>query len=236
MILDKRAESIFDAVLDGFIKTGEPVSSGWLYETGRFDIKPAMIRHELESLTELGLLNQPYHSAGRIPSDRGIEFFAQKILEQELAGIVDDQIQKHFVDCNWSDFLGQFSAKLGLLGVIEVEEENRLYKTGLENLIDSLNLDDRSEIKSIIKDFEELDRRVEKIRDKIFDQNEIRIFIGEKSPVTDSQELAIVAERFARNGEDIFLMAIGPKRMNYKKVVKTFNGIKEINKQNARGK
>ena len=58
-------------------------------------------------------------------------------------------------------------------------------------------------------------------------KSSIQIFIGKKSPITDSPELAIVAEWCGNQDGEILLLAIGPKRMNYKKVVKIIKGIKE---------
>ena len=74
-MLTERGEQILQAVIQGFIDTKEPVSSGWLYNKYDFGIKPAMIRLELDALTQGGYLEQPYHSAGRVPSDAGYEAF-----------------------------------------------------------------------------------------------------------------------------------------------------------------
>lgn len=85
-MLTERAERILESTIQGFIDTGEPISSGWLYHRYNFGIRPAMIRLELERLAEEGFLEQPYHSAGRVPSDRGYEFFAERVMDQ-LGGL-----------------------------------------------------------------------------------------------------------------------------------------------------
>src|SRR5580700_8422643 len=84
--MNERTSQILEAAIQEFIDSGEPVSSGRLYEQYDFGIKPAMIRLELDALEEEGYLQQPYHSAGRIPTDRGYEFYAARALAaQQIA-------------------------------------------------------------------------------------------------------------------------------------------------------
>lgn len=229
--MDNRAQNILNAVIDSYIKTGNPVSSGWLYEKYNFGIKPAMIRHELENLTSQGLLEQPYHSAGRIPSDKAFEIFANQILAAEEQSELDKDFIRPLRNSNWPQFTSLLSESFGILSALEEESEDRLYKSGLEVLLDNLNWENQNNIKSIIRDFEELDRRIADVKNKIHDIFEPQVFIGSKSPITESRDLAVIAQKCLFDGENIFLVVIGPKRMNYKKVVKTFKGIKNENER-----
>lgn len=224
--MNQRTESILNAAIKSFIKTGEPVSSGRLFGEYNFGIKPAMIRHELENLTAMGFLNQPYHSAGRIPSDQGYEFFVDQILSDETEIGVEEIFRRPLIQADWPHFLNLFSNHLGLLAVMEPEQEEKIYKSGLEILLSKLDWENHKRIREIIRDFEELDKKVEGLNENIFESHPIKVFIGRKSPITESEELSVVAEKCSFGGENIILLAIGPKRMNYKKVVKTFKGIK----------
>ncbi|MBI3588943.1 MAG: hypothetical protein HY093_00815 [Candidatus Liptonbacteria bacterium] len=232
--MDPRTENILNAVIESFIKSGSPVSSGWLYEKYNFGIKPAMIRHELETLTDSGFLEQPYHSAGRVPSDKAYEIFAEKLLAVESEPNLDEVFLQSIRSADWPNFLTLFSNQLGLLGALEQKNEDRIYKTGLETLLNRLDWENQNEIREIIRDFEELDEKVENLNDEIFEACPIQVFIGQKSPVTESRELAVVAQRCYLDGENILILAIGPKRMNYKKVVKTFKGLKNLNERRTK--
>lgn len=232
--MEKRTENILNAVIESFIKNGVPVSSGSLYEKYDFGIRPAMIRHELENLTETGYLEQPYHSAGRIPSDNAYEFFVSKILLDETETSLDNEFQKCLHDQDWFNFVDLFSSHLNLLSALEPETEERVYKTGLETLIDNLSWDSQKEIKEIIRDFEELDQKIENFNSKTFHEDSIQVFVGKKSPFTASNGLSVVIKKCNINGRNLLLLAIGPKRMNYKKVVKTFKSIKETNGGNRK--
>lgn len=224
----ERTQNILEAAVESFIKLGKPVSSGLLYDQYHFGIKPAMIRHELEGLTEEGFLEQPYRSSGRIPSDRGYEFFVEKILEKEAERQTpaEERVRVSFRDSDWPNLIHYLSSRLGVFGVLDDLSEEKIYKGGLEKFIENLERESIMNLKKIIRDFEEVDDRLEESRRLI--NNSINIFIGEKSPFTRSHELSVVAESCNRGKDKIFLLAIGPKRMDYKKAVKTFQGIKNI--------
>ncbi len=229
--MDGRTQNILEAAVREFIKFGEPISSSWLFDHYNFGIKPAMIRLELNELTERGFLDQPHHSAGRIPSNRGYEFFAEHILENTGEDVLfDKRLNELFKEMEWPNFLTRLSYDLGLLGVAAEPSEGHVYKDGLENLIDNLEWDSRAEIKSVIRDFEEIDRRLgEAEAEGVFeDKDFIKIFIGRKSPVTKSQSLSVMAGDYEIDGEKIVLLAIGPKRMDYEGTARVFKGLKKV--------
>ncbi|MEK9173333.1 MAG: hypothetical protein AAB594_02055 [Patescibacteria group bacterium] len=234
--MNPRLENILEATVKSFIKTGEPVSSNWLFTNYNFDIKPAMIRHELEELTELGFLEQPHHSAGRIPSNRGYEFYIQAILEDErLEPILDQKMADFFINSDWPNFSSSLSRSLGLLSVIDPRSDSVVYKSGLETLLDQISWETTEEVRKIIKDFEKIDTRIRDVSTRINEEGSLKIFIGQ-SPITESQELSVIIEHCDTGGDSVLLVGVGPKRMNYKKVVKTFKGLKEIENERSKSK
>ena len=108
MVLDKRNEDILAAVVRDFIESGEPVSSGWLYEHHDFGIKPAMIRLILKDLDEAGYLVQPNYSAGRVPSDRGYEFFADYALRNTEPSHPVQELANSFERRAWGELWKNF--------------------------------------------------------------------------------------------------------------------------------
>ncbi|MFA6354313.1 MAG: hypothetical protein WCX12_01350 [Candidatus Paceibacterota bacterium] len=224
--MKERSENILNATVEGFIKIGEPISSGWLYRNHNFGIKPAMIRLELDDLTDAGYLDQPYHSAGRIPSDRGYEFFTTRILgDDSIKFSSQPKFENLMFRSDWPDFLEHFSDQLGILSVLVDNSDQKIYKNGLDVLFEKISGYSREKIQEVIKDFEELDSRVE-IFDDAPSQEDINIFIGTKSPITECPELSVITQHFNDNHQHFTLMAIGPKRMDYKKIVGAFKGLK----------
>jgi heat-inducible transcriptional repressor len=66
---------VLRAVVTDYIRSAEPVGSGTVAVRYRLGVSPATIRNDMAVLTELGFLEQPHTSAGRIPTDLGYRFY-----------------------------------------------------------------------------------------------------------------------------------------------------------------
>ena len=82
-MLDKRKKEILQAVIDEYINTAEPVSSGTLVKKYGLDYSSATVRNELAELENIGYLDKPHTSAGRVPSEKGYRFYVDELLNDE---------------------------------------------------------------------------------------------------------------------------------------------------------
>lgn len=82
MELSDRKLKILSTVISNYIQHAEPVSSKILCDLLDFSVSSATIRNELADLTELGFLEQPHTSAGRIPSCLGYRLYINKLMEK----------------------------------------------------------------------------------------------------------------------------------------------------------
>ena len=80
--LTERQEKILNTVIEEYIKTSEPVSSKSLSKKRGFNVCPATIRNELQDLTDKGYICQPHTSAGRVPTKKAYQHFAQKLADE----------------------------------------------------------------------------------------------------------------------------------------------------------
>ena len=226
--MNERTAQILEAAIQGFINTGEPVSSGWLFDHYDFGIKPAMIRLELDKLEDDGYLEQPHHSAGRVPTDAGYELFAKQLLGT-VPGFREPGLRDLFEEHAWPDLLNALSRELGLLSVAADLARDAVYKAGLEALVDSLDWEDRGQIRSVIHDFEGVDERLPRAAEKMGIAGAAgdapKVFIGKKSPLTRSENLSVVGGNYRVGSATISIFAIGPKRMDYKKVIRIFKSL-----------
>lgn len=74
-----RKEKILSSVVNSFVKSGEPVGSKAIAE--EIGVSSATVRNEMADLIELGFLEQPHTSAGRIPSQKGYREYVDRLLE-----------------------------------------------------------------------------------------------------------------------------------------------------------
>ena len=80
--LSDRKRSILRAIVEAHIKLGEPVGSKYLTQEANIPYSSATIRNEMAELEELGYLEQPHTSAGRIPSELGYRFYVDTLVSQ----------------------------------------------------------------------------------------------------------------------------------------------------------
>ncbi|CAN5537161.1 heat-inducible transcriptional repressor HrcA [soil metagenome] len=81
--LDERKQAILHAVVVEYVDTAEPVASEQLVQRYPLGVKSATVRNALAELSDLGFLQQPHTSAGRIPSDLGYRFFVDRLISLE---------------------------------------------------------------------------------------------------------------------------------------------------------
>ena len=77
--LSTRHIKVLQAVVENYIRTGEPVGSRTLSRSPLFKLSPATLRNVMADLEEYGYLCQPHTSAGRIPTDLGFRFYVNHL-------------------------------------------------------------------------------------------------------------------------------------------------------------
>ncbi|MDR0947028.1 MAG: heat-inducible transcriptional repressor HrcA [Ruminococcus sp.] len=81
-MLDDRKKSILRAVISEYIKTGEPVGSKTIAADGDLKVSAATIRNDMAVLEQLGYLEQPHTSAGRIPTFSAYQLYIEEFMPQ----------------------------------------------------------------------------------------------------------------------------------------------------------
>lgn len=80
MELAKRKEMILAAIVEQYIKTGEPIGSKLIMQHLPISVSSATIRNEMSELAEMGFLDQPHTSAGRVPSQAGYRYYIDNLM------------------------------------------------------------------------------------------------------------------------------------------------------------
>ncbi|MCW2308698.1 heat-inducible transcriptional repressor HrcA [Rhodobium gokarnense] len=79
--LDARSRDIFKQIVESYLETGEPVGSRNLSRLLPMALSPASVRNVMADLEHLGLIFAPHVSAGRLPTEQGLRFFVDALLE-----------------------------------------------------------------------------------------------------------------------------------------------------------
>ncbi len=97
MAMDERKFRILQAIIDDYILTAVPVGSRTISKKYDMGLSSATIRNEMSDLEELGYLDQPHVSAGRIPSAKAYRLYVDQLLEMgRLRGDAEPAVRDHF--------------------------------------------------------------------------------------------------------------------------------------------
>ena len=80
--LSERKKQILKAIVDAHIEGGGPVGSKYILQNQQLTCSSATIRNEMAELEEMGYLEQPHASAGRVPSELGYRFYVDSLIER----------------------------------------------------------------------------------------------------------------------------------------------------------
>ncbi|MFT3722755.1 MAG: heat-inducible transcriptional repressor HrcA [Hyphomonadaceae bacterium] len=78
--MDRRSRDIFREIVQSYLETGEPVGSRTISRRG-VQLSPASIRNIMSDLAEMGLIDSPHTSAGRVPTHAGLRMFVDSLLQ-----------------------------------------------------------------------------------------------------------------------------------------------------------
>ena len=90
-MLDERKKRVLQAIVEGYIKTAEPVSSNAIMNLEGLEYSSATIRNEMAELEKLGYIEKTHISSGRVPSEKGYRFYVDELLEDDK--ITVDEIE-----------------------------------------------------------------------------------------------------------------------------------------------
>jgi heat-inducible transcriptional repressor len=115
--LDRRSREIFRRLVDTYLETGEPVGSRTISKVLPATLSPASVRNVMMDLEDAGLIFSPHTSAGRVPTEMGLRFFVDSLLEvgaisESERSHIDAQIKAGNRARRFEDVLGEATSML----------------------------------------------------------------------------------------------------------------------------
>ena len=91
MAISERKKKILAAVVEEYIRTAEPVGSKAIAATAGLGCSSATIRNELAELVNMGYLEQPHTSAGRVPTPMGYRMYVNELMEMQKLSLEETE-------------------------------------------------------------------------------------------------------------------------------------------------
>ena len=130
--MEKRTLKILETVVDEYIRSGEPIGSKLVQEKLGMKVSSATIRNEMAMLEQLGYLEHPHTSAGRVPTFSGYRLYIENFMpEHKLSDEQKEQIDRIFedIDADTDDELiaeaGRALAELTKCAIVTANETSR---------------------------------------------------------------------------------------------------------------
>jgi transcriptional regulator of heat shock response len=217
MMLTERQGKILNCIVAEYIGSKAPVSSKILARKYHFGIKPSTMRIEFQKLTDLGYLNQPHTSAGRVPTDKGYRFYVDnlrpKLRSRGLIGMekeIDDSF--HF----FQDLTKRIAELTSNLVLTYFPEEDVSFKEGWDDIFKEPEFENSAFISKFMETVESFEKHFEELANS----DELRIFIGKENRLAAAKECSVIVSKIhlPRKKEGVVAI-LGPKRMAYDKNV-----------------
>src|SRR5947209_12823192 len=135
--LDARSREIFRRIVESYLANGEPVGSRHLSRILPMTLSPASVRNVMQDLEELGLVYAPHTSAGRLPTEIGLRFFVDALLQigdlsEDERGRIERQVRAASRDRSFEGVLSEATSLLSGLtrgaSVVVANKENARLK------------------------------------------------------------------------------------------------------------
>lgn len=229
-----RQKAILTAIIEEYAELATPVGSVTLAKL--FDVSSATVRAEMARLEEMGLIVQPYTSAGRIPTDAGYRFYVNELTARHeqarqagktdtdpakttaisrnthaLAVRVHAQTRADYAIRSAVDLLAEMTGNLGLATIGE-----QLYLAGMSRLFAQPEFSDPEHVQGVAKLLDNLEPWLREAAPG----EPLNIFIGRENPIGKTSGASLVISKFRSPYSDrSYIGVLGPTRQNYGRVM-----------------
>ncbi|MBI4114493.1 MAG: hypothetical protein HY445_01470 [Candidatus Niyogibacteria bacterium] len=209
MTTKERNFDILDYIIRDYIETAEPVSSARICKKIRGEVSPATIRHVMGELNEDGYLEQPHTSAGRIPTDKAYRHFVDELLDKEMPSrSKKDARPAH--NKNARDFVRTLAEELGMFAML-ADRPDEIFWAGMEEIFKEPEFREHDVARAFISFVEHTPKRINYYYE--YKGSLPHVLIGRENPFPEAVHFSSV---FGRLNRSRVIIALGPKRMDYK--------------------
>lgn len=235
-----RQRALLQAIVQEYVKTARPVGSQALVEQYGFDFSPATIRNDMAALEDAGFIRQPHTSAGRVPTEKGYQYYIQhflqpKELKQKQKDVLSEVVRQPVAqkdtthEQQWIQQLAKTLSALTNEAVIVSADGDQLFYTGMSHMFRQPEFSEDAELLvSIGEVFDRMDEMMQNMREVA--QRDVQVLVGRENPLSHQCSMVLSEYEFG-NGRSTVVSIFGPMRMNYDQNVAILEYIETVMKQ-----
>lgn len=230
---EKRKKSILRATINRHIRHAAPVASEEI--ASEFELSSATIRNIFAELEDNGLLTHPYTSGGRVPTEKGYRYYVDyliqesQLLEEQKQGILKEYkkeigILEEALE-KTTEIISAITHYAGIVSFLEWED--KFFYKGLSLILEQPEFRDLDKIRLLVKMIEEKQRLLNIINSDF--SGEVRVYIGSELGFPEMDNCSLVVSGYRRkNRLSGRLAALGPVRMEYRKIIPAVEYISSV--------
>ena len=222
MDLTERQKDLLKAIIELYVKSGEPIGSEAVEKNYSLGVSPATIRNEMVRLTEMGYLKQPHTSAGRTPTSMGYRIFISELMkEKDMPVSAEVSMKENLWQQRYKENLllreavKALATRLQILA-LAVNSDNEVFYAGAANILDWPEFEDIDVTRFVLGLFDEYPT-LEQILGQAVGTDALHILFGDELGYEYLNTTSFVFSRFeGKDGtQNGVIGVIGPARMNF---------------------
>ena len=218
--MTSRQAAVLAAIIEAHAEVGHPVGSVTLAKL--FKVASSTIRGEMNALEQLGYINQPHTSAGRVPTDKGYRWYVNRIQEGGQKTEPLDQYKVLGIRIKGAGEPGQ-ALRSAIDSLVELTSNAgigtlgpHLYTGGLSHLFSQPEFASRETTQAVAYLLDNLENWLREVRPT----KSISVFIGRENPVGKASGCSLIISRFSSPYSDnSYIGVLGSTRQNYRQAM-----------------
>lgn len=217
-----RQVQILSSIIEQYAEVAAPVGSVTLAKL--FHVSSATIRSEMAKLEELGFIEQPHTSAGRVPTDKGYRFYVNLLTQNEEipqldrgARAIEARVANsgQRADRAIRSAVDSLVDLTGNLGLATIGDE--LYLAGMGNLFSQPEFLQGTNVQSVARLLDNLEPWLREAS-----PNEpLNVYIGTENPIGKTSGATLIISRFrSPYSDNSYIGVLGPTRQSYARVMR----------------
>jgi heat-inducible transcriptional repressor len=221
--MNDRQAKILNAIVEQYAEVASPVGS--LLLANLFGVSSATIRAEMARLEEMGYIEQPHTSAGRIPTDKGYRFYVNGVTDTPRSEIVPFANRSTRAIDTRVQSAGEANRaiKSAVNMLVEITQNlaiatigDQLYMSGISNLFSQPEFTSGAAVCEVAQLLDNLEPWLREAQ-----PNEpLSVYIGHENPVGKTSGCSLIVSRFRSPYSDrSYIGVVGPTRQSYRQVM-----------------